>query len=74
MLVHHVWGLKFTTTKEQTVYLLPTSSHTLQVVGGKLSPAGFTLQNNGSIKLNHDALVLDSDGGVTVVTVTRPLP
>lgn len=72
LLVHHVWGVKFTYTKEQTLYLLPTSSHWLQV-GNKLSDAGFTLHNHGSIVLKHDALTLDSEGGVTVVTVTRPL-
>ncbi|NKE56711.1 hypothetical protein FXN61_07635 [Lentzea sp. PSKA42] len=71
--VLHVWGLPFSFTKQQTVRLLPTSSHYLQVVGGKVSDAKFTLQNNGSITLNHDALALDSEGGVRVVTVTRPL-
>jgi hypothetical protein len=72
LMVHFVSGIAMTYTKEQTLYLLPTTSHWLQV-GNKLSDAGFTLQDNGSIVLKHDALALDSEGGVTVVTVTRPL-
>ncbi len=72
LMVHFVSGIAMTYTKEQTLYLLPTSSHWLQV-GNKLSDAGFTLQDNGSIVLKHDALALDSEGGVPVVTVTRPL-
>lgn len=61
-----------TCSKEQTLYLLATTNHWLQV-GNKLSDAHFTLQDNGSIVLKHDALALDCEGGVTVVTVTRPL-
>lgn len=71
--VHYVWGLALSWTKQQTVRLLPTSSHYLQIVGGKVSDAKFTLHNDGSITLKHDALALDTEGGATVVTVTRPL-
>ncbi|WP_157985007.1 hypothetical protein [Lentzea terrae] len=72
LLVHFVSGVAMTYTKEQTLYLLPTANHWLQV-GNKVSDAHFTLQDNGSIVLKHDALTLDTEGGVTVVTVTRPL-
>ncbi|MEU0881935.1 hypothetical protein ABZ345_25260 [Lentzea sp. NPDC005914] len=73
VLVLQVWGLPFSYTKQQTVRLLPTSSHYIQIASGKVTDATFTLQDDGSIVLKHDALALDSEGGVPVVTVTRPL-
>jgi hypothetical protein len=72
LLVHFVSGLQMSYTEEQTLYLLPTPSHRLQV-GNQVSDAGFTLRDDGSIVLKHDALALDREGGVPVVTVTRPL-
>lgn len=76
--VQFAGGIPFSYTREQTLYLLPTSPYYLQVEGGKLTGARFTLGAKGSITIEdslREYLALDRQDGVPVVTVLRgPLP